>query len=388
MPKNIHVFGDGKTALGANQIVTAAFERKALVEAVQESYFGQLADVKNMPKNSGKAIKQYRYLPIIDDRNVNEMGLDAQGVKYANGNLYGSTTDIGKITDKFPVLGEFGGRVNRVGVTRVELVSNLNKFGMFYEYSADLERFDSDAEVLTHLNRELMNASVKVYEHKLQLDLLLNAGLTKFTGTATTPDQLDATMELKYDDLVKLGIDLDKNRCPKQTKIITGTRMVDTATIPDCRVAYCGSELIPTIEAMKDYHNNPAFIPAHKYAAGTTLLKGEVGRIAGFRIVVVPDMLKWAGKGANVTDQKFHKSNGKYDVFPFLVVGDEAFTTIGFQTDGKNQKFHTIYRKAGEVNASHSDPYGETGFSSIKWWYGFMPQFIERIALIKCVAKM
>lgn len=382
------IYNNGNQTLGANQIVTSAYERKALVEAVQESYFGQLADVKNMPKNSGTAIKQYRYIPVIDDRNVNEMGLDAKGVKYANGNLYGSTTDIGKITDKFPVLGELGGRVNRVGMTRVELVSNLAKFGMFYEYSADLERFDTDEEILTHLNRELMNASIKVYEDKLQLDLLLNAGLTKFTGTATTVDQLGAGMELKYDDLVKLGIDLDKNRTPKQTKIITGTRNIDTKTIPDCRVAYCGSELIPTLEAMKDYHNNPAFIPAHQYASGTTLLKGEVGRIAGFRIVVVPHMMKWAGKGATVTDQTYHKTNDKYDVLPFLVVGDESFTTIGFQTDGKSQKYHTIYRKAGEENASHSDPYGETGFSSIKWWYGFMPQFIERIAVIKCVAKM
>lgn len=382
------IYNNGNQTLGANQIVTSAYERKALVEAVQESYFGQLADVKNMPKNSGTAIKQYRYIPVIDDRNVNEMGLDAKGVKYANGNLYGSTTDIGKITDKFPVLGELGGRVNRVGMTRVELVSNLAKFGMFYEYSADLERFDTDEEILTHLNRELMNASIKVYEDKLQLDLLLNAGLTKFTGTATTVDQLGAGMELKYDDLVKLGIDLDKNRTPKQTKIITGTRNIDTKTIPDCRVAYCGSELIPTLEAMKDYHNNPAFIPAHQYASGATLLKGEVGRIAGFRIVVVPHMMKWAGKGATVTDQTYHKTNDKYDVLPFLVVGDEAFTTIGFQTDGKSQKYHTIYRKAGEENASHSDPYGETGFSSIKWWYGFMPQFIERIAVIKCVAKM
>lgn len=382
------IYGNGQTALGANQITTHAYERKALVEAVQESYFGQLADVKNMPKNQGKAIKQYRYVPIIDDRNRNDMGLDATGAKYDGGNLYGSSTDIGLIPDKFPVLGELGGRVNRVGFTRVELVSNLNKFGMFYEYSADLERFDTDAELLTHTNRELMNAAIKVYEDKLQVDLLNNAGLVKYTGSATQMSELTDVMELTYADLVKLGIDLDKNRCPKQTKIITGTRMIDTKTIPDCRVAFCGSELIPTLEAMTDYHGKQAFTPAHHYAAGTTLLKGEVGRIAGFRIVVVPHMLKWAGKGATSTNASFYKTGGKYDVFPFLVVGDEAFTTIGFQTDGKNQKFVTIHKKPSQETASHSDPYGETGFSSVKWWYGFMPQFVERIAVIKCTAKM
>lgn len=45
----MHVYGNGTTALGANQINQHAYERKALIDAVQESYFGQLADVKNMP---------------------------------------------------------------------------------------------------------------------------------------------------------------------------------------------------------------------------------------------------------------------------------------------------------------------------------------------------
>ena len=39
------IYDKGTTALGANQINQHAYERKALIEAVQESYFGQLADV-------------------------------------------------------------------------------------------------------------------------------------------------------------------------------------------------------------------------------------------------------------------------------------------------------------------------------------------------------
>ena len=164
--------------------------------------------------------------------------------------------------------------------------------------------------------------------------------------------------------------------------------MIDTKTIPDCRVAHVGSELVPTLEAMKDFHNERAFIPAHKYASGTTLLKGEVGRVAGFRIVLVPNMMKWAGAGASGASASYYQTAGNHDVFPFLVVGDESFTSIGFQTDGKSQKFTTIHKKPCVDTADKSDPYGETGFSSIKWFYGFMPQYIERLAVLKCVAKM
>lgn len=380
--------GTNPSSVGGTQLNPYVFERKALLDALEEAYFGQLADVKTMPKNSGTSFKQYRYFPIIDDRNNNEMGLDATGVKYAKGNLYGSSNDVGFISGKFPVLGELGGRKNRVGITRKEVTSTLQKFGVFYEYSNDVMNFDSDAKLLEHLERETVNACMTTYEDRLQLDLLTNAGLVKFTGTATDAAQLTHDMELTYADLVKLGIDLDKNRCPKQTKIVTGTQLTDTRTIPDCRVAYIGSELIPTLEAMVDYHNKPAFIPAHQYAAGTTLLKGEVGRVAGFRFVVVPRMMKWAGVGATATNNKYYKTNTKYDVFPVLVVGSESFTTIGFQTDGKSGKFQTIHKKPGIDTASHSDPYGETGFASKRWWYGFMPQHIERLALIKCTAKM
>lgn len=381
--------GKNRSGIGANQLNPYFYERKALIEAQNEMYFSQLADTTNMPKNSGKQIKQYLHVPVIDDRNKGGWGLDAKGVRYENGNLYGSSKDIGVISDKFPVLGELGGRVNKIDFTRLELVSNLQKFGMFYEFSADAERFDTEADLISHCNRELMNTAVQVYEDKLQIDLLTNAGTVKYAGSATQNSELAAGMELSYASLIKLGIDLDKNRTPKQTEIITGTRMIDTKVLPATRVAYVGSELIPTLMAMKDYHNEAAWIPLEKYAGGTTTLKGEIGSVAGFRIIVVPNMFKWAGVGATASDQTYYNTNGKYDVLPFLVVGDKAFTTVGFQTDGKTNKFKTIFKDAGgEATATRDEPYGETGFSSIKWFYGFMPQFIQRIALLKVVAKM
>jgi N4-gp56 family major capsid protein len=69
-----------------------------------------------------------------------------------------------------------------------------------------------------------------------------------------------------------------------------------------------------------------------------------------------------------------------------LVVGDGSFTTIGFQTDGKTVKFQTKHTKPSE-NHTTQDPYGEMGFHSIKWWYGFMVLRPERIALVKTIAE-
>ena len=117
---------------------------------------------------------------------------------------------------------------------------------------------------------------------------------------------------------------------------------------------------------------------------------GEVGAIDEFRLIVVPEMLNWAGKGALVedSDATSHETGGRYDVFPMLVIGSESFTTIGFQSDGKTQKFKIYSKKPGEATADRLDPYGEMGFMSIKWYYGFMVLRPERIGLIKTVARL
>lgn len=370
------------------QINTHAYERKALIEARKEEYFGQLANTTDMPKHQGVTIKRFHYLPLLDDRNVNDQGIDASGATITNGNLYGSSKDIGAIPDKLPVLSETGGRVNRVGFKRIDLEGTFAKFGYFTEYSADSLNFDTDEQLLDHINRELINAAMELTEDALQIDLINNAGVVVYPGVAASANELKAGDEVTYELLRRTSITLDNNRTPKKTTMITGTKLTDTKTIPGARVLYIGSELIPTIEGLKDVHGNPAFTSIEKYAAGTTTLNGEIGALYQFRIVVVPEMLKWAGAGATAADSSYQATDGKYDVFPMLVIGEESFTTIGFQSDGTKSKFTIIHKKPGKETADSNNPYGELGFISIKWWYGFMLLRGERIAVIKTLAKL
>jgi len=372
-----------------NQLQTHYYQKQALIEARKEQYFSQLADVTSMPKNMGKTIKRYHYLPLLDDANINDQGIDAAGVVSVNGNLYGSSKDIGSIPAKMPVLSESGGRVNRVGFKRKELEGTIEKFGFFDEYTQESMDFDTDADLWQHINREMISGANEITEDALQIDLINAAGVIKYAGNATLNSEVGADDMVSYGDLLRLSIDLDNNRTPKHTKVITGTRMVDTNTINAARVMYIGSELLPHLKGLKDLHNNPAFISVEKYAAGGTTLTGEVGSIDQFRIVVVPEMMKWAGAGADAIGSSTHYETGeKFDVFPMLVVGDSSFTTIGFQTDGKTVKFKITHKKPGEETADRNDPYGETGFMSIKWYYGFMVLRPERIALIKTAATL
>jgi len=372
------------------QIRQDHYLKQALIEARRLQYFMPLADVTAMPKNMGKKLRKYHYLPLLHDENVNDQGLDAAGAAIADGNLYGSSKDIGTITGKLPALSETGGRVHRVGYTRKEVQGTIEKFGFFDEYTQESLDFDSDAELMQHINREMLNGATEITEDALQIDLINSAGVVRFGGAATSNATVDSTSVVDYGDLLRLSITLDDNRTPKQSKVITGTRMVDTRTIAGGRVLYCGSELQPTLEAMTDLHGNQAFIGVHHYAAGSTILNGEIGSIGYFRIVIVPEMTRWAGGGAasdaNMSD--YYNDGTNYDVLPMLVVGDGSFSTIGFQTDGKTVKFKIMNKRPGDETADRTDPYGELGFMSIKWYYGFLLLRPERIALVKTAAAL
>jgi N4-gp56 family major capsid protein len=378
---------------GSSQMNTFFWLKKALIEARKEQFFMPLASVENMPKHMGKTIKVYEYVPLLDDRNVNDMGIDAAGAVIADGNLYGSSKDIGVINGKLPVLTEQGGRVNRVGFTRLQREGSIAKFGFFHEFTQESIDFDSDSELMSHLSRELVNGAHQLTEAVLQRDLLSAAGVVIYAGAATNNGTVTAEGAtpsiVDYNDLMRLDQTLTDNRTPKQTKVITGSRLVDTKTIPSARVLFVGSELSPTLKAMKDLHNNAAFIAVQHYGDAGTILNGEIGTIDQFRIVEVPEMLNWSGVGANVAaNPGYRASAGKYNVYPMLCVGSDSFATIGFQTDGKTVKFSILTKMPGRETADRTDPYGEMGFSSIKWYYGFLAKRPERIGLIKTVAPL
>lgn len=78
----------------SNQMNSFMWLRKSLIEARKDQFFTPLADVTRMPQHYGKTIKVYEYVPLLDDRNINDQGIDASGV----------TIDSTKFTVTLPAL--------------------------------------------------------------------------------------------------------------------------------------------------------------------------------------------------------------------------------------------------------------------------------------------
>lgn len=385
-----NVYGDGTNSTIGTQFNTYEYKRKALIETAKVEYFGQLGDTETLTKHYGQKMKKYHYLPLLDDRNINDQGLDAAGAYYANGNLYGSSKDPGVISGKLPTLTETGGRVNRVGFKRIELEGEIADYGFFYEWSKDSLDFDTDKDLYSHINRESVRGAKEISEDIIQMDLLDGAGVIKYIGTSATSVATVSDV-VSYNDLIKLGVTLDDNRCPQDTKALVGSQDTDVLNIPAARYLFAGSEMIPTFMRMTDYHGKQAFIPIEKYAQVVNgkyvnALHGEIGAIGKFRIVIHPEMMQYRGQGVAVgsaVDGSTLLGNGtKIDVYPLLVVGSGSFAKINFQSSGTmNEKFEIIVRKPGTF-ANPEDPFEKVGYSSIQFWQGTMilrPEWIAKV---------
>ncbi len=417
------------------------WQRKALIAIRNRQVLQQLADTTVMPKQHGKKIKKYEYIPVLDDRNVNDQGIDAAGatlimakfhiftadnvlvpdatvagnaagyadkataeavsgfdrttmVAMSGGlSLYGGSKDIGTIQKRLPALSEEGGMVNRIGHSRTTLEGSIAEQGFFSTYTEDSIQFDTDDQLLDHIMTESLIAANELVEDNLQLDLLAAAGVSLFAGGVTTIATIDgnaaADCIVNYKDLLKMNITMDDNKCPKGTKMITGSRMIDTRIVNAARYCYIGSELLQTLEGMVDLHGAAAWKEVASYAQAGNIAVGEEGAIGRTRFVVAPEMMRWEGGGAvaGANDQACAVTDvggvDHFDVAPMLFVGSGSFSTISFNSSGKSVKFSIIHKKPGvETADAYNDPYGKKGFYSLRFWYGTLILRPEWIGLI------
>lgn len=64
------------------------WSRVAVIEAKKKKTFSQLGDKLTQPKHYGDKIVKYHEIPILDERNINDQGIDANGVKLLSGTWY------------------------------------------------------------------------------------------------------------------------------------------------------------------------------------------------------------------------------------------------------------------------------------------------------------
>jgi len=421
------------------QINDKYWSRTAVIEAKKNKVFSQLGDKLTQPKNYGDTIVKYHEIPILDDRNVNDQGIDANGVtltagtyyaydvsgnmvttghdaadglgfttlvkaktaagaagsvKTGNGNLFGSSTDLLVQNGAFPLLNEEGGMVNRIGMKRLLIEAKVSEFGFYIGFTKKSLDMDTDNGLLAKYSRQVGIAQGDVREAQIRNSLISASEVNRvYAGDATSMATLGAGDILSFSDLRLMDKALKDARCPKSTKLIDGSSKIGTTVIGKARYVYVGQEALATLEDMQ-HNTKDVWTPVEMYAAAGQIAMDEIGRIGPFRFIEVEDMPVYVGVGASAADStddtdaanRYTTLDGAgvqhYDVFPILFVGSGSFATVGFE--GDVARVQTVMPKADAYN----DPYGQRGSVAISWYYGIMflqPSWIRQIA---CTLKI
>jgi N4-gp56 family major capsid protein len=204
------------------------------------------------------------------------------------------------------------------------------------------------------------------------------------TAEGATPDIIS------YDDVVRLGIQLDTNRAPKRFTILKGSTLVDTATVNGARALFIPPELQQTFTDMVNTNGTEMFVPVEKYASQTTILEGEIGAVAGFRIIVNQEMFVHADDGAVPSvNPGYRVASGHYSVYNCLAVSAESYTSIGFQTNSPEApKFNLVIKAPGPDMVTLDNPYGNKGVASIQFYYATLIERSDWIGLLRGVAPV
>jgi N4-gp56 family major capsid protein len=406
------------------------WSKVAVTEARKIKTFSQLGSAEVQPKHYGDTIKKYVEIPILDERNINDQGIDANGAKliagkwYAydasgaqlgeydtqheakaaagdtgsilsgNGNLFGGSKDISVQNGAFAPLTEEGGVVNGVGMKRLMVEAQVAEYGIHMTFTKRSLDMDTEKGLLTRYAKELGVLQGDQREAMIRNGLIGASEQNRvYSGDATAIDEIGSGDTLTYGDLRMMDKSLKDARCPKDTALNDGSKKYGTTPIGKARYVYVGEEALPTLEDME--HNGVnIWDPVENYADGTNTAEGEIGRIGAFRFIEVAEMPNYSGQGADTTDDVDDEdvanrytsigADGKerYDVFPILFVGSTSFASVGFQ--GDVARVTTVMPKADAYN----DVFGKKGAVSISHYFGMLylrPEWIRQIA---CSMKM
>ena len=294
---------------------------------------------------------------------------------------------------------EEGGVINLLNHYSKMVTANITFHGIGHKFSMRSVDLDSRKGLIARKIQYMADAVQDLKEMQVRRDLIAashvnsiicNAPENPATDTVAEIDGLDV---LTYTALETLEQYLLNNDVPIDTEILTGVDLVDTKTVSDAWIVYVNTEVLPTLRAMKGPGDVLVWVPKEQYAAGTELIDGEQGKIGQFRFVAVKDLEREYGAGLKVglavdagngtdsanaaTQAAAYQTNGFYDVFTAMVIGDDSFTITGFGGDNTSAQY--IAPKADV----HNDMHAQMAGIAANWSYGMLVYRPERLCSLR-----
>ena len=285
MPSAISTYGDIGNA------VAGWYSKRLLSHAVPVIILERFGLIRSLPKNQTKIIEFRRSqpfapatIPLVEGVTPagSDFGYDQLTVQIQQYGDWAGLTDVVADTSKDRVLRDMGVRQGeQIGETREALTWDIIRAGTNVQYG----------------------------------------------GSITSRADVDETSLLAASMQRSVIAALHRQKAKKFTTILGSSINYQTSAIEASYVAVAHTDMIPTIRELSGANTNNHFTPVSQYGRLAPISPHEIGSFEEARYICSPDLGPFEGAGA-AENSDYRSSNSKFDVYPVLYLGREAFGCI------------------------------------------------------------
>jgi N4-gp56 family major capsid protein len=290
--------------------------------------------MKKMPKNKGDNITYRRVLPhgatTADANTINRWSVTASNHLVTEG-----------VTPTAEV------------ITYQDVAVSLSQYACLYSYTdkaADLYEDDipGDQKVMVGERMGLVREMIRFGSMK--------ACTNAFYAGGTSRSTVDERISLNL--LRKVAAGLLANHTKPKTRILAAGPDYDTSAVE------AGFLVFVHTDCESDIRDLPGFIPADKYASKQRVNPNEIGSVERYRFIVSPELSAYADSGAAIGTTGLYSTTGtSLDVYPFIVVGEEACFDVALSGEDALDVIHLPH-----TMESKEDPLKQRGYVGAKFW--------------------
>ncbi len=306
-----------------------------LKHAMPAEVLGITGQQRQMPKNQGKTIVHRRYLPY--------------GAAATNYNTINRPVAN-------PVAHELVEGVTPAAdsLTPQEITVTLKEYGCLYELTnqvVDTYEDDVPAEM-----KKQCGERIALVREMIRYGVLKACTNAFYAGGGSTRASVNSKITLNM--LRKISRNLQANHAKRITGILDAGPKVSTQPVDAAYLVFTHTD------AESDVRDLPGFKHVAEYGTRKVVSPYEIGSCENYRFILSPELAPYADAGAAVgTTGLFSTSASNVDVYPFIVVGDDAWGQVALRGV---DAIDPTYIPPGQKDKS--DPLGQRGYVGARFY--------------------
>lgn len=330
---------------------------KMLAHAIPKEVLSVTGNQHRMPRNKSDTIIFRRWLP-------------------TGGSSSGSQSDPGSTQNINRWNITAAAHLTSEGVTPVADTINaqditvvLNQYSCLYMYTDKVAELYED---------NVPDGQIKLTGERMGLvrELIRYGALkgctNKFYSGGTTRATVDEPVSLNL--LRKMTRSLTANRADPITSVLSASPNFSTQPVESGYLVFCHSD------AEHDIRELPGFTPCAEYGSRQMVHPMERGSCENFRFIVSPELASIPDSGKAIgSDGLFSTSGVNNDVYPFIVVGEEAWGDVALRGRDSFMPVHIPH-----TMESKEDPLKQRGYVGSKFYSAAFVQNDGWMAVAEC----